>query len=77
MEVPAFLYLGLHNQRLLDLTVWKYEDPNATEADLFKLLRKNTERIQTELAAACNVQLENKVQELHTQVATLWDPHGS
>ena len=68
------LYLGLHNQRLLDLTLWKYEDPNATEADLFKLLRKNTERIQTESATARNIELENKVQELRTQVATLSSP---
>ena len=68
------LYLGLHNQRLLDLTVWKYEDPKATEADLFKLLRKNTERIQTKSAAVRNVELENKVQELKAQVATLSKP---
>ena len=68
------LYLGLHSQRLLDLTVWKCEDPKATEADLFKLIRKKTKRIQIESAIARNVELENKVQELRTQVATLSSP---
>ena len=35
------LYQGLYNQRLKDLTAFRFEDNKATEADQFKLLCKN------------------------------------
>ena len=37
------LYQGLYNQKWKDLTAFRFEDQQASEADLFKLLRKTTE----------------------------------
>ena len=63
------LYDGLHSQRLRDLTAWKYEDDTATEADLFKLLRKSTERIT--VGATCSTTTDPEVKALRAQVEQL------
>ena len=63
------LYDGLHSQRLRDLTAWKYEDDTATEADLFKLLRKSTERIT--VCATCSTTTDPEVKALRAQVKQL------
>lgn len=70
------LYVGLTSQRLKDLVAWKFEDPNCTEAELFNLLRKMSERAKdgTMSSIQCDdrtKELEKKVQELTALVASL------
>ena len=62
------LYQGLYNQRWKDLTAFRFEDEQASEADLFKLLRKTTE---AQSAASSNAQLDARNQQLEKQVEEL------
>ena len=62
------LYQGLYNQRWKDLTAFRFEDEQASEADLFKLLRKTTE---AQSAASSNALLDARNQELEKQVEAL------
>ena len=69
------LYQGLYNQRWKDLTAFRFEDEQASEADLFKLLRKTTEAqsaaSSNALLDARNQQLEKQVEALTSKVASL------
>ena len=69
------LYQGLYNQKWKDLTAFRFEDEQASEADLFKLLRKTTEAqsaaSSNALLDARNQQLEEQVEELTSKVASL------
>ena len=62
------LYQGLYNQRWKDLTAFCFEDEQASEADLFKLLRKTTE---AQSAVSSNAQLDARNQQLEKQVEAL------
>ena len=69
------LFCGLNDQRLKDLISWKFEDSNSTEADLFELIRKTTERSKSgrvsTITTGSTAQLEKQVEELTRKVACL------
>ena len=76
LHLRTKLYTGLYSQKLKDQVLWKYEDDTSSEEDLFRLLRKLTDK-SSPIASAAITRSEpdqsmiKEIEELRAQVHSL------
>ena len=74
LHLKTKLYSGLHSTKLREHVLWKYDDDNTTEEQLYTVLRKLTDKTLPLMSAPMQSSedtLRKEVEELRTQVTNL------